>query len=289
MSETNEWAISEGGMRRFSHLLRSRQTLHWLMRPSIRFGINKPFKSLDRSWTVLAPIIYLALMKGYVNILYTTLTPLVTAMYKFNTEWHLTPGPAGLTFFTTVVGTVLGSFVGYIFFEWGREKRHKRMRKRGLSPRQYLPLAFVPSSLFASSGLITFGWTVLNKKEVLKIVPLSATTLAFTGTTLGVLTAEVFIYRTSKGPMSDAIQTSNFLGSLTGGLYPLITQSLYLLPSGVGWATTIFGVGALFILERVWYWYRNEEKPSSDLLPRRSLRFEETTDWGLEDLELSRD
>ena len=272
MSETNEWAISEGGLRKLHHLLRSPQTRHWLVRrASIRFSINKPFKSFDLSWTGLAPVIYLVLMKGYMNILYTTLTLVFTAMFDSITIWHLTSGQAGLTFITIVIGTVFGSFIGYILFDWKRDELHKRMRRRGLSLWQYLPLAFVPSSLLASSGLIAFGWTVLVVGENDILIPLVATTLATTGTTLGVLTAETFIYCTTKRPIADTIHASDFLGSLAGGLLPLIAQGLYLLPLGVGWANTITGVGALFILESVWYWYRNGARIANDLLPPPSL------------------
>ena len=255
MSETNEWAISEGGMKKFHHSLRSRQTRHWLIRKAYkRFNINKPFKSLSFSWKVLAPIIYSALMKGYMNILYTTLTPVFTATFKYITEWHFTPGQAGLAFITTVVGTVLGSLAGYIFFKVERNSFHKRMLRERLSMLPYLPVAFAPSSLFACGGLIAFGTTV---KEGQIITPLAATTLAITGTTLGVLTAEAIMYRTAKGPTADTTHAITFLGSLAGGLFPLIAQGLYLLPSGIVWTNTISGVGALFILERVWYWYRN--------------------------------
>ncbi len=287
MSETNECAIFEGGMKKFHHILRSRQTRHWLLtRASIRFSINKPFKSHDFSWTVLAPVIYLALMKGYMNILYTTLTPVFTAMFKYITTWHFTPGQAGLTFITIVVGTVLGSLAGFIFLEIERDVLHKRMRRRDLFLLPYLPLAFAPSSLFASGGLIAFGTTV---KKAHLINPLAATTLAITGTTLGVLTAEAFMYRTAKGPIADTTHAINFLGSLAGGLFPLIAQGLYLLPSGVGWTNTISGVGALFILERVWYWYRNGVRMTGDRLSPQSPRLEEITRRDYVDLGASRD
>lgn len=240
-------------------------------------AISKPFKSLHFSWTVLAPLIYLALMKGYMNILYTTLTPVFTAMYTSTSKWYLISGPgsAGLTFTTTVGGTVLGSLIGYFLFEWGFDGLHKMTRRSGFRLRHYLPLTFVPSSLLTSLGLIAFGWTVLVVKGTQIFAPLIASTLAITGTTLGVLTAEEFIYRTSKGPIADAIHASNFLGSLAGGLLPLIAQRLYLLPFGLGWTNTAVGVGALFILERVGYWYRKGARVSSDQLFRRSFGLEE--------------
>ena len=244
-------------MKKFHHLLRSRQTRHWLMtRASIHFSIKKLFRSLDFSWIVLAPVIYLALMKAYMNILYTTLTPVFTAMSKYVTAWHFTPGQAGLTFITIVIGTLLGSLLGYILFDWKRDKLRRRMQARDISLWQYISLAFVPSSLLASIGLIVFGWTVLLVKEAQIIAPFVATTLAITGTTLGVSTAEEFICRITNGHDTDAIHASNFLGSLAGGLFPLIAQGLYLLPFGVGWTNTLFGVAALFILKPVWYWYK---------------------------------
>ena len=229
----------------------------------MRFSINKPFKSLRFSWKMLAPIIYSALMKGYMNILYTTLTPVFTATFKYITDWHFTPGPAGLLFLTIVAGTVLGSFAGYIFLKVERDALRKRVLRGSIKLLPYLPLAFALSSLFASAGLIAFGMTVKGGQIV---NPLVATALAITGTTLGVLTAEAVMYRTARGAIAETTHAINFVGSLAGGLFPLIAQGLYLLPSGIVWTNTISGVGALFILERVWYWYRNRARITSEML-----------------------
>ena len=257
MSETSEWAISKGGTRKSHRLLR------WLIpRATNRLNTNKPFRSLSLSWTMLAPIIYLALMKSYMNILYTTLTPVFTAMYTSTPKWDLISGPgsAGLTFISTLIGTVFGSWIGYILFVGRRNRLHKMIQRSAPDFWRHLPLVFVASSLLTFFGLSTFGWTVLLVKKTQILLPLAASTVAIFGTTLGVLTAEDFICRTSKGPIADAINASNFLGSLAGGLLPLIAQSLYLLPFGLGWTNTIYGVGALFILERVGYWYRKRKR-----------------------------
>ena len=263
LSETGERAISEGRMKKLHHLLRSRQTRRWLkMRVSITDLFRSlvilplaicigPLLTLSFSWTVLAPVIYSALMKGCMNILYTTLTPVFTAIFENVTKWHFTPSQAGFTFNTTVVGTVTGSLAGFIFLKIERNAVRKRMERGRSSLLPYLSLAFVPSSLFASGGLIAFGLAIKRSQP---ISTLAVTTLATTGTTLGVLTAEAFIYRTAQRDTTDAI---NFLGSLAGGLFPLIAQALYLLPFGLFWTNAIFGVAALFIIERVWYWYRN--------------------------------
>ena len=272
MSETSEWAISKRGTRKSHRLLR------WLIPRDInRLRIKKPFKSLRLSWTMLAPIIYLALMKGYMNILYTTLTPVFTTMYTSTPKWDLISGPgsAGLTFISTFVGTVFGSWIGYMSFVRRRANFHSMMRRSRASFWRYVPLVIVASSLLTFLGLSAFGWTVLLVKKTQIFLPLAASTVAIFGTTLGVLTAEDFICRTSNGPIADAINASNFLGSLAGGLLPLIAQRLYLLPFGLGWTNTICGVGALFILERVGYWYRKRARISSDQLSGRSFGLEE--------------
>ena len=303
MSETSERAISDGQMKKLHHILRSRQTRRWLMRrASIRLSIKKLlFKPIGSPWTVLAPLVYSALMKGYMNVLYTTLTPLFTAIFKHITKWHFTPGQAGLTFNTIVVGTVTGSLAGFIFLRFERIALFKRLRREGLltlSPyisldfiassllSPYIPLAFVASSLLASGGLIAFGTTV---KEAQTISTLAVTTLATTGTTLGVLIAEAFIYCVGKGPIADTTDAINFLGALAGGLFPLIAQALYLLPSGIVWTNIISGVAALFIVERVWCWYRHRAKDRSYLLPPRSPRLEGNTMLDFVELGASRD
>ena len=272
MSETREWVLSIGELRKPRNLRR------WFISGARhRLNVKKPFKSLRLSWTVLAPVVYLALMKGYMYILYTTLTPVFTAMYTSTPKWHLISGPrlAGLTFVTALTGTIFGGLAGCVSFVRRRYGLHKTVPRSVSSVWRYFLLAFVASGLLTSLSLTAFGWTVLAVKETQIILPLAASIVAFTGTTLGVLTAEDFICRTFKGPIADAINDSNFLGSLAGGLLPLIAQGLYLLPSGLGWTNTIFGVGALFILERVWYWYRNGSRVLRNQLSRRPLELEE--------------
>ena len=281
MSETHEWAISEGRMEKLHHLLRSRQTRRWLMKGFSITDLSEtlvilpfaicigPLMTLSFSWTVLAPVIYSALMKVCMNILYTTLTPAFTAMFANVTKWHFTPSQAGFTFNTIVAGTVTGSLAGFIFLKMERNAVRKRMQRGRSSLLPYLPLAFVPSSLFASGGLIAFGMAIKRSQP---ISTLAVTTLATTGTTLGVLTAEAFMYRTAQRDTTDAI---NFLGSLAGGLFPLIAQALYLLPSGLVWTNAIFGVAALFIIERVWYWYR-----SGAWIPSEENTMLDYVEWG---------
>ena len=272
MSETCEWAISEGQTRKSRNLLRLR-----IPRARNRLCFYNPFKSLHLSWTVLAPVIYLALMKGYMYILYTTLTPAFTAAYISTPKWHLVSGPgsAGLTFLTTFVGTIIGGLVGCFLFARRRNRLHQTMRRHFFYPRRNIPLAFVASGLLTFLGLSAFGWTVLVVKENRIILPLAASTIAITGTTLGVLTAEDSVCHIWEGPVADAMKASNFLGSLAGGLLPLIAQGLYPLPAGLGWTNTIYGVGALFILRSAWYWYRNGPRVSSDQLSRRPFELEE--------------
>lgn len=238
--------------------------------PSIRVFNKKTFKFHDFSWTVLAPVIYSALMKGCMYVLYTTLTPLFTGIFKYITKWHVTPSQAGLTFNAIVVGTVTGSLAGFILLKIEGDALRNRMQRGPFSVLRYLPLAFVPSSLLASGGLIAFGVTVKEAQTTDFLAgttgTLTVTSLAITGTTLGVLIAEAFMYRTAKGPIADTTHAINCLGSFAGGLFPLIAQALYLWPSGIVWTNTIFGVAALFILERVWYWCTNGPNFASDLL-----------------------
>ena len=271
MSETIEQANSNGGIRK------SRNLLRWFI-PRARhcLSISKPFKSLHLTWTVLAPVFYLALMKGYMYILFTTLTPVFTSAYTSTPKWHLISGSgsAGLTFLTTFVGTIVGGLIGYVYYK--RRRLYWLHRGNTLSYRwHFLLIGFVLSSLLTSLGLIAFGWTVSVLKEDQIFVPLVASTLAITGTTLGVLTAENSIYCRPMELIAGSIHASNFLGSLAGGVLPLIAQIFYRLPLGLGWTNTIYGIGSLFILERVWYWYRNGISVSGDELSLRSLELEE--------------
>ena len=270
MSETRVWVPSIAELSK-PHNLRRWFILTARHPPNIK----KPFKSLNLSWAVLAPVVYLGLMKGYPYILYTTLTPVFTAMYTSVPKSHLILGlgSAGLTFLTAFLGSIFGGLAGCVVFVQRRGGLQQTVPRSDSSVRRDLVLAYVASSLLTSLGLTAFGWTVLVVEETQITLPLAASTLAFTGTTLGVLTLEDSIRN------ADAINDSNFLGLLAGGLLPLIAQGFYLLPSGLAWTNTAFGIGALFILmfllERVWYWYRKRPRVAGDRLPRRPFELEE--------------
>ncbi len=143
---------------------------------------------LKSSHIVTILVHYLALMKGYMYLLYTTLTPVLTSSYSYATKWHLGPRKAGLAFLAIFIGSIIGSLFGCVLFRWARDRIDQKMEKSRKTIAQYEQLPLVPSSLIICCGVVGFGWSVVKAKHL--IVPLVATLLVSLGTSLTVLTIE---------------------------------------------------------------------------------------------------
>lgn len=283
MSETNERQILRRSIAREQNLPRYQAFRHWLdygvpFKLSFRRAISRPTRLLKSSRTVTILVLYLALMKGYMYLLYTTLTPIFTPSYSYATKWHLAPGKAGLSFLGIFIGNIIGSLIGCVLFQWACDWIDQKMEGRGKVIAQYRQLPLVPGSLIVCYGIISFGWSVVKANQL--IVPLVATLLASLGMSLTVLTVEAYLVDIFVRDSADALAADNFLGSCIGGLLPLIGQGLYVSSFGVKWTYTICGIVALVILERTWYLWRNGKQ-----LNKNPIRTPERRDLDPEELE----
>ena len=276
MRETNERINLQRSIARDQDLPRY-QTFAALFTSTIPQAIRQPLRLLKSSPTMTILVLYLALMKGYTFLLYTTLTPIFTPGYSYATKWHLTPGKAGLAFLGIFLGIIIGSLFGCVIFQWARGWIDQRMERKGKAMTQYRQLPLVLSSLVICYGIVGFGWSVVKAKQL--IVPLAAALLASLGTSLTVLTIEAYIVDVFVHDSADAIAASNFLGPLAGGLLPLFGQWLSVSQLGIQWTYTLFGIIALIILERTWYLWRNGKR-----LNKNPTKKSEERDLDLEEL-----
>ena len=117
-------------------------------------AIVRPTKMLFLSPTILIFSIYMAIVYGYLYLLFTTLT------LVFENSYHFSQGSVGLTF----LGIGVGSLLGLALFGSMSDKLAKRMAAKNngvMKPEFRLP-PLIPASFFIPIGLFWYGWSAEN-------------------------------------------------------------------------------------------------------------------------------
>ena len=131
-----------------------------------KLSIVRPTKILFCSPIVFLLSLLIAVIYGYMYILFTTMTEVFEQMYGFS------QGTVGLTY----LGMGIGELVGLIIFLKGSDWLLKR--KAAVSgeckPEYRLP-PMIPGSIFIPVGLFIYGWTV--EKHTFWFVPVLGTSL----------------------------------------------------------------------------------------------------------------
>lgn len=235
-----------------------------------RLAIVRPSKMLAFSPIVLLFSLYMAIIYGYLYLIFTAMPALFENQYGFST------GSVGLAY----IGIGVGSLIGLLIAGALSDPVVRMLTKRyggEPKPEYRLPALFL-ASLFVPLGLFLFGWTA--EKNYHWFCPILGT--AFLG--LGMIAAFVcrvapelefsklvFILLTiKKMPISvylvdayglysaSAIAASTVLRSLLGALLPLAGRRLYM-DLGLGWGTSLLAfISVVMIPVPIVFWTQGE-------------------------------
>jgi hypothetical protein len=134
-----------------------------------KFSIVRPLKMLIFSPIVFLMSLYMAIVYGYLYLMFTTFPRVFEGQYGFSVQ------SVGLTY----LGTGVGSFLGLIFCGLISDRGLKYLTKRNggaAKPEYRLPAMFV-GALLVPIGLFLYGWTAENKQNYM--LPITGT--AFLG------------------------------------------------------------------------------------------------------------
>jgi hypothetical protein len=134
-------------------------------------SIIRPIKMLLFSPLVFFLSLYMAVVYGYLYLLFTTITNV------FETIYHFSQGSVGLAF----VGIGIGMFIGLFVSGTTSDLGIKILTKRNggvYKPEFRLPL-MIPAALFIPAGLFIYGWTA--RESVHYVVPIFGTALVGLG------------------------------------------------------------------------------------------------------------
>ena len=170
-------------------------------------AIVRPTKMLLFSPIVLVLSIYMAVVYGYLYLLFTTLTEVFEGQYGFS------QGTVGLTFLGIGVGSLLGLFT----FGLVSDKLVKRMSAKGEMKPEYRLPPLIPGSLVIPIGLFWYGWTAQTHQHW--ILPIIGTMWVGLGLLATFMPIQTYMVDAFTIYAASAIAANTVLRSLVGGTY----------------------------------------------------------------------
>jgi MFS family permease len=203
---------------------------------------------------LFAPIVsllslYMALVYGYLYLLFTAMPTL------FEGEYHFSRGSVGLSY----LGIGTGSILGLVIAGATSDPLVRYLAKRNggdVKPEYRLPFMFI-ACLIIPAGLFLFGWSA--EKKTHWILPIIGTSFLGCGMIIVFMAISVYLVDAYVEYSASAIAASTVLRSLVGALLPLAGRSMYN-SLGYGWGTSLLGFIAAAAIPFPLIFYKYGEK-----------------------------
>jgi len=217
--------------------LRSKMDTGLSPKELLKRSLIRPIKMLLFSPIVFLLSLYMAVVYGYLYLLFTTMTGV------FEKTYHFSPSNVGLAY----LGIGIGMFGGLFITGATSDLIVKKLAAKNggvMKPEFRLP-PMIPAGFAIPIGLFVYGWTA--RYAVHYIVPIIGT--AFVG--LGLITTfmPVMTYLIDAYTIYSAsvIAANTVLRSLLGALLPLAGPKMYA-ALGLGWGNSLLGFIALAMI-----------------------------------------
>jgi multidrug resistance protein len=220
-------------------------------------SIVRPTKMLFKSPIVLTLSIYMAVVYGYLYLLFTTITLVFERHYGFS------QGNVGLTY----LGIGIGSMLGLIIFGSMSDRIVKHMSAKGEMKPEYRLPPLIPGSFIIPIGLFLYGWSA--EKHTHWIVPIIGTLFVGFGLLATFMPIQTYLVDAFTIHAASAIAANTVLRSLVGAFLPLAGPKLYA-ALGLGWGNSLLGFIAVAMAPVSWVFFKYGERI------RKSPRFQVT-------------
>jgi MFS family permease len=198
-------------------------------------NLIRPSKMLILSPIVALMSIYIAVLYGFLYILFTTFTLVFEGQYGFSAS------SSGLSFLGSGVGMLLG--LAYVGTLSDRKIRIKVERKETPVPEDRLPMYLtIPGSLAIPAGLFLYGWS--TDKVVHWIVPEIGNAVIGFGMITILMCVQTYLVDAFLAHAASAVAACTVLRSLLGALLPLCGLQIYE-KLGLGWGNSFLAFLAL--------------------------------------------
>jgi len=235
--------------------LRSALALNKTPKELFKQSIIRPTKMLFLSPIVAALSVYMAVVYGYLYLLFTTLT------LVFEDTYHFSQGNVGLTYLGIGTGSLLGLFI----FGIASDKIMKRMSAKGEMKPEYRLPPLIPGSFVIPIGLFLYGWSA--EKHVFWIVPIIGTMFVGLGLLATFMPIQTYLVDAFTIHAASAIAANTVLRSLVGALLPLAGPKMYA-ALGLGWGNSLLAFIGIALAPISWIFFKYGERI------RKSPRFQ---------------
>ncbi|KAI0130139.1 major facilitator superfamily domain-containing protein [Xylariales sp. AK1849] len=198
-------------------------------------AIARPTRMLLRSPIVTGLSLYLALIYGYLYLLFTTFSSVFPNQYGFSS------GILGLSFLGLGVGITIALILLSWFSDWTQARLTK---KHGKSKPEYRLLPLVFSIPLLPIGLFVYGWTAQYK--VHWIVPIIFTGFTGAGLIFAFVPTQIYMVDAFTEYAASALAATSVVRSIFGGLLPIAGLPMYS-ALGYGWGNSLLGFIALAV------------------------------------------
>jgi len=211
-------------------------------------NVIRPTKMLVRAPIVFLLSLYIALVYGYLYIMFSTMT------IVFEEQYGIGNGNIGLVFLGLGLGQVIGLF---LFAGTSDRMLKKRAAKNNgvMTPEMRLPF-LLHTSFFAPVGLLLYGWTAEYK--VHWIVPIIGTCFISIGMICSFMPIGVYLVDAYTLYAASAMAANTVLRSFGGALLPLAGRRLYN-TLGYGWGNSLLAFIAMLFIPMIWFLTRHAE------------------------------
>lgn len=210
-------------------------------------ALIRPTKMLILSPIVLLLSIYMAVIYGYLYLLFTTLT------LVFEQKYHFSQGTVGLSF----LGIGVGSMIGLVIFGALSDRMVKKMSAKGEMKPEYRLPPLMPGSLIIPIGLFWYGWSA--DKGIHWIMPIIGTLLVGLGLLATFMPIQTYLVDAYNIHAASAIAANTVLRSLVGAFLPLAGPDMYA-ALGLGWGNSLLAFLALALSPLSWIFFKYGEQ-----------------------------
>ncbi|KAF5009392.1 hypothetical protein FDECE_4383 [Fusarium decemcellulare] len=198
-------------------------------------SVARPMRMLIRSPIVTGLSLYLALIYGYLYLLFTTFSTVFPEQYGFGIDI------LGLAF----LGLGVGCVVALVVLSWLSDWLQDRLtQKHGESKPEYRLLPIVLGIPLLPVGLFVYGWTAQYK--VHWIVPIIFTGFTGAGLIFSFLPTQIYMVDAFTTYAASALAATSVVRSIVGGCLPIAGLPLYS-ALGYGWGNSLLGFIAIVV------------------------------------------
>ncbi|WEW56773.1 hypothetical protein PRK78_002225 [Emydomyces testavorans] len=221
-------------------------------------SIIRPTKMLIFSPIVFLLSLYVAVVYGYLYLLFTTISAV------FERKYHFSQGNVGLAF----LGIGIGSVFGLAFISAVSDRILKRLSaKTGEMKPEYRLPPLIPGGLFIPIGLLWYGWTA--ERGVHYVVPIVGTFFVGVGMIITIMATSTYLVDAYTLHAASAMAANTLFRSVVGAVLPLGGLRMYS-KLGLGWGNSLLAFIALVLVPLPIFFFRYGERI------RTSKRFQVT-------------